>query len=106
MNDLLERFFIIPNFIFFSFQDHQAPAITCPFNQNVNTAPGLPFATVVWADPEATDNSQQNPTTTCNVESGSQFDIGKTNVTCSARDANGNAATCIFKVDVQGIKIL
>ena len=92
--------------LFISFQDHQAPAITCPFNQTVNAAPSLPFATVVWADPEATDNSQQNSTTTCNIESGSRFNIGKSNVTCSARDASGNAATCIFTVDVQGIKIL
>ena len=105
-NYLFKRFFTILQFQTFSFKDNEVPAITCPFNQTVNTEPSLPFATVVWADPEAADNSYQHPTSTCNVESGSQFDIGKTNVTCKAQDASGNEATCSFTVDVQGDKFV
>ena len=57
---------------------------------------------VNWTNPEATDNSKQNPTVTCDVESGSHFGIGVTQVQCQAVDASGNHASCVFTVKVDG----
>ena len=48
------------------------------------------------------DNSGQIPTMTCDAESGSQFEIGETKVTCQAVDPTGNQATCMFIVKIEG----
>ena len=58
-------------------------------------------AIVSWTKPEATDNSGQNPTVTCNREPGSEFGLGGSVVTCKAVDLAGNQATCAFSVTVQ-----
>ena len=76
--------------------------ITCPVNQTVNTQPSKANASVVYTDPQATDNSGQIPTITCDAESGSQFWIGETEVTCQAVDPTGNQATCTFTVKIKG----
>ena len=55
-----------------------------------------------WSDLDGTDNSGQRPTITCDVDSGSQFEIGENNVTCEGRDFSGNGETCSFIVDVRG----
>ena len=65
---------------------------------------GNSTAVVKWSDPEATDNSGQNSTFTCSVESGSRFEIGQTEVTCQASDPYGNQANCSFTVEIQGNK--
>ena len=57
---------------------------------------------MVWTDPQATDNSKELPKTMCNVESGSQFQTGETEVTCQAVDSSGNRANCTFDVQVRG----
>ena len=57
---------------------------------------------VVWSHPVSTDNSQLNPTVTCNAESGSQFEIGENEVMCQSQDQAGNLATCSFTVHVIG----
>ena len=82
--------------------DIEDPAIQCPSNQNVDTIVNKATAVAVWAEPEASDNSGQRPNVSCNIESGSQFVIGQTEVTCQACDAFGNRAECRFTVKVKG----
>ena len=82
--------------------DNEAPVLACPVNQTANTEPGLANATVVWSDLQVIDNSGHFPTVTCNVESGSQFEIGETEVICQAVDVGGNRGACSFTVIVKG----
>ena len=77
----------------------------CPNNRSLETIFGQPYAVVNWPDPEATDNSKQNLTITCEAESGSQFRIGETEVICQAMDAAGNQATCVFTIKIKGNRI-
>ena len=76
--------------------------IACPVNQTVNTQPSKAYATVVWNEPQATDNSREIPTITCDANSGNQFEIGETEVICQAVDPTGNHATCTFTVKING----
>ena len=85
------------------FTDHEAPVIACPTNRTVNTEPSQAHAAVTWTDPQVTDNSGETFTLTCDVESGSQFEIGETEVICQAVDPTGNQAACMFTVKIQGI---
>ena len=80
--------------------------IACPDNQTVNTKPSQAYATVVWTNPQVTDNSQQNSTITCDANSGDQFEIGETEVTCQAVDPTGNQAICAFTVMIEGKSII
>ena len=50
----------------------------------------------------AKDNSKVPPIVTCSADSGSQFEIGETEVTCKAVDLAGNQANCSFTVNVRG----
>ena len=85
------------------FVDTEDPIfISCPANQTTDTASGLSTAIVVWTEPHATDNSGVPTNLTCNVESGSQFEIGQTKVICEARDLSGNEAVCSFIIKVTG----
>ena len=84
------------------FSDNEAPVITCPVNQTINTELSQAHATVIWTDLQVTDNSGQIPTITCDHESGSQFAIGKNEVICQAVDPAGNKATCTFTVEIKG----
>ena len=74
----------------------------CPDNKSAAPASGQPTAVVTWNEPQATDNSGLSPTITCIIESGSQFEIGKTEVTCQAVDPSGNQAICAFTVTIEG----
>ena len=85
-----------------SYTDHEAPVITCPANQTANTNQNQSYAAVLWTDPQVTDNSGQTTTIACDVESGSQFGIGRTKVICRAVDPTGNQATCTFTVEIIG----
>ena len=76
--------------------------ITCPANQTLNSKPSQAYASVIWNDPQVTDNSGQIPTITCDADSGSQFRIGETEVVCQAVDPTGNQATCTFSVKIEG----
>ena len=76
--------------------------IVCPANQTVNTEVNQKCATVVFIDPQVTDNSGQISTITCDVESGSLFRIGLTEVMCQASDQAGNLGTCVFTVQIEG----
>jgi len=73
--------------------DTQPPTITCPANV-VSPAPGP-----VAFSPTASDNCP-GVKTTCTPPSGSTFNAGTTNVTCTATDTAGNTATCGFTVTV------
>ena len=82
--------------------DTEAPTVICPTNQTLETDLNNSTALVVWNNPVAIDNSKETPTFTCNVENGSQFEFGETEVICQAVDQAGNQATCSFIVDVLG----
>ena len=84
------------------YADHEAPLFACPANQTVNTEPNQAHATVVWTDPQVTDNSNETTTISCDIESGSSFGIGETEVICQAVDLAGNQATCTFTVKIEG----
>ena len=84
------------------FTDNEAPVLACPGNQTTNTEPRLANAMVVWSDPQVIDNSGHFPSVTCNVESGSQFEIGETEVICQTVDVGGNRGACSFTVIVKG----
>ena len=76
--------------------------IVCPANQTVSTEASQANAHVLWSAPHVTDNSRQSCTITCNVEFGSKFEIGETDVTCQAIDPGGNRDACSFTVAVTG----
>jgi hypothetical protein len=71
-----------------------------------NPLPDLTFrATVVASSsrvnyvlPRATDNRPGTPSVVCTPASGTQFPVGRTEVTCVARDAAGNSRTRSFDV--------
>ena len=82
--------------------DQEAPVVACPTSRAVYTDPGQAYATVVYNDLLVNDNSGHIPTITCDVEYGSHFGIGNTDVVCEVVDSLGNQATCTFTVTVEG----
>ncbi len=79
--------------------DAESPLITCPSDVSTGTAT---TNAVVSYQTSAIDNSNETPTVQCEPANGSEFAIGKTNVTCIARDNSGNNDTCQFQVEVIG----
>ena len=85
------------------FVDNEPPVLVpCPTNQTKSIGFGRVTSTIEWINPEASDNSDANPTVVCSPSSGSDFGIGKTQVTCTATDRYGNSNSCYFVVKVQG----
>ena len=82
--------------------DTEAPRIACGRDQLVNTDKGKPTTMIVWQD-HAVDNSGGVPGVTCDPQSGENFSIGQTTVTCEAVDGSGNRAECHFRVNVTGV---
>ena len=74
----------------------------CTADQSVQTDNGKPTAVVVWAEGKANDNSGKVSRLVCDRQSGTNFTIGKTTVTCEAFDGSGNSAECTFQVIVTG----
>ena len=79
--------------------DNVPPSILCPpdiirFN-DTGTNVAMVYYTV-----NATDNLP-GVTITCTPPSGSVFPVGTSQVTCVARDAAGNTATCVFNVTIK-----
>ena len=75
-----------------------ALAIACPASLTVQSPEG---AAVVVAFPAPTVTGGTAPVTTaCTHQSGSQFEVGTTDVACTARDARQQAASCGFRVAV------
>jgi lysophospholipase L1-like esterase len=71
--------------------------MTCPADETVTSPNGKPFP-VTFA-PE-TSGGQTPVTVTCDPASESAFGIGTTTVSCEARDAAGQTASCQFSVRV------
>ncbi|XP_072013682.1 uncharacterized protein [Amphiura filiformis] len=82
--------------------DTTPPIVTgCPNSAIRVTAPaGSNFATAVWTEPRATDDSGETPTTSRTHAPGSSFEIGTTRVIYRFFDTSGNVATCQFDVIV------
>ncbi|XP_071953858.1 uncharacterized protein [Antedon mediterranea] len=80
--------------------DIDAPIVTCPFNMEEDTDGGQ--ATVTWSDPSVTDNVDSGLSATCTPSSGSLFNIGSTDVACTAMDTDGKTGSCKFTVSVNG----
>src|SRR6218665_909460 len=80
-------------------RDMTPPVLKCPTAPVVvNTCAGSSQATF---DVSATDNCGP-VAVTCSHASGSSFPAGNASVSCSARDASGNTASCDFSVQVGG----
>jgi CSLREA domain-containing protein len=82
--------------------DNQPPSLACPANVTVIAAVACPAITgkvVTFATPTASDNCPGVTTAVCNPPSGSTFPLGVTTVTCTAKDASNNTATCSFTVN-------
>ncbi len=81
--------------------DTEPPVITCPAavtavtDQNACANAGCQV--VNYTAPAATDNCP-GVAVVCNPPSGSCFPTGVTTVTCTATDASGNMASCMFAV--------
>ena len=88
-------------FSFFCFPDAEDPTIFCPGNKILETTSGQPTAVAVY-HANVSDNSGQYLNVSCSIESGSEFDIGQTDVICAAYDPAGNQAICNFTVEVRG----
>ena len=77
--------------------DTEAPTINCPVNVTAVTPPGSAGAVITFPAPTASDNCP-GVTTICSPPSGTSFPVGTSTVTCTARDAANNIATCSFTV--------
>jgi hypothetical protein len=80
--------------------DTEAPALVCPGDVVVQTAPGQAGAVVTFAL-SASDNCPEPIELGTSIASGTLFPVGTTEVNAAAIDAAGNVATCSFKVTVQ-----
>lgn len=80
--------------------DTQPPSITCPANITKPNDTNQCGAAVTYPNPTVSDNCP-NPTFNCSPASGSFFPVGTTTVTCTAKDAANNMASCTFTVTVQ-----
>jgi hypothetical protein len=94
--------------------DNTNPTIICPSNANGNTvatscsgivnnidatfADNCTVTTLTWTKTGAT--TANSPLTGINQVSGTNFNLGITTVTYTAKDAAGNSATCSFTVTI------
>ena len=82
--------------------DFEKPVISnMPAKITKETDDGSATAVVSWVEPNASDNLG-SPTLTSSHSPGSSFSIGITSVEYTAVDANGNTATAIFIVEIEG----
>ena len=79
--------------------DATPPVLKLPANITANTASSA--GTAVSYTVSATDNLTTMPSVTCAPASGSVFPVGTTTVSCTARDAAGNASSGSFSVTVR-----
>ena len=84
------------------FVDEEAPKVFCADDQSIETDNGKPAAVVEWAEVTARDNSGNVSRLVCDRQSGTNFAIGETTITCQAFDQSGNRAECSFQVMVIG----
>ena len=76
------------------------PAIICPADIVVTTAPGQTSAAVNFNVTATEANGVDVLQVVCNPPSGSAFPLGTTTVNCTASDGFGNTASCSFQVTV------
>lgn len=95
------EFFTLPLPFTFSgnLNDTTPPTILCPADINQATDPGSCGA-VVRFPTGASDGLCAAPTVVCSPTSGSFFNKGTTQVTCTATDGAGLTASCSFNVTV------
>jgi hypothetical protein len=77
--------------------DREPPVVTCPADVSVTSS----SPTAVSYTATAVDNCP-GVRLVCVPPSGSVFPLGTTTVTCTATDASGNQASCVFSVSVVG----
>jgi hypothetical protein len=75
-----------------------APTIVCPAPQTIQLTTGTSIA-VTFPNP-TTANGKAPVTTSCTPQSGSVFNVGTTNVSCTATDSLQRTATCSFPIAV------
>ncbi|XP_038072761.1 uncharacterized protein LOC119741140 isoform X2 [Patiria miniata] len=93
-----------------SFEDTEAPEVTCPTSvPSMSTDSGMSTAIVPWSpQPSATDNVDvfDSSNITCQDEAGNivvsngTYELLLTTVTCNATDVAGNEGSCIFTITV------
>jgi lysophospholipase L1-like esterase len=74
------------------------PTLTCPADVQATWLPGQPTV-VTYTTPTAV-NGAPPVTVSCAPGSGSTFDLGTSQVACTATDAQSRAASCTFNVTV------
>jgi hypothetical protein len=78
-----------------------APPLIAAHADVVAEATGPAGAVVSYTAPAAVDAVDGPVSTTCTPESGGQFALGSTTITCTASDLSGNTATSSFAVVVR-----
>jgi hypothetical protein len=81
--------------------DTQPPRLSVPADFTVPADPGKAGAVVAYPPPVVADNAPGLAAPTCTPPSHSLFRIGRTTVTCTVKDAAGNAAQKAFAVTVK-----
>lgn len=79
--------------------DTTPPVVTVPGNVT-QTTPVPTGSVVTWGGVSANDNIDGSRPVACSPESGSQFAVGQTTVTCTATDTRGNTGSASFVVTV------
>jgi lysophospholipase L1-like esterase len=77
---------------------YQPPTLACPANIEATANPGQP-AVVTYTTPSAA-NGTPPVTVSCAPGSGASFNLGTSDVACTATDAQSRSASCTFKVTV------
>ncbi len=87
--------------------DIEPPQITCAAPITAVAPPACPIAvgTIVTYNPPTVSDNCPGTTFACNPPSGSTFPVGTSTVTCTAKDAAGNIASCSFAVTVFDIRL-
>ncbi|MBL7817941.1 MAG: HYR domain-containing protein [Saprospiraceae bacterium] len=98
-NMVLSNFqqFTCPNYNPCAFDDVKPTFSNCPRDTTIVTAQNS--AIVRWTTPTAVDNCN-TPSVSSTIQSGTNFALGTTEVTYTARDSSGNTAQCRFTVTV------
>ncbi|HPI06151.1 MAG TPA: HYR domain-containing protein [Saprospiraceae bacterium] len=91
-----------------SFQDLEAPTITCPANITATAEVGNTSAAVTGTGPVSYSDNCNNPTISYTqtgattgqgtLNADGNYNVGLTTVTYTATDASGNTGTCAFNV--------
>ena len=87
--------------------DIEPPQITCAAPITVVAPPACPLSmgmVVTYNPPTVVDNCPGS-TVICTPPSGSTFPVGTSMVTCTAKDAAGNAAACAFAITVFDLRL-